>query len=460
MLTVSEIANAGGVAQGMQDFWSKMGGMSSFNGADAHQLQSAGYYTMGGLYARTPVKNTQIASIGLPGLKAGCGGINLYNGGFSFINSDELTKLLNSISANSSAFAMQLAVETISPVIAEKIEELQSWVQRINAMNINSCETAASLVGGVWPRHEQASKTICSTLASGNGIASDFTQARHDCHASRGGISAKIIGKDPSNSEKLLTENINVAWKALKGSGFFDLSGVDKELAELFMTLSGTIIIHASSHENDNPKFEYIAGKATHTDLITVLLDGGDIPYHKCDEPAKCLHITRNGGSHNISQDKAFKAKVEKIIFALIEKIQKDEPLNDEEKSFLNSKANLPLYKILNVYAAYSGSGAIFELPAYSEAIALQMLFEYLDDVLRQVDAAADSLIIADEDLIKRFKDDLREARRTLAQREQKTHQNYATLMALVDRAMTVEGILAKNIGSPLADAFHWSKNM
>ncbi|MBS0638142.1 MAG: conjugal transfer protein TraH, partial [Verrucomicrobia bacterium] len=253
MLTVSDIADAGGVAQGMQDFWSKMGGMSSFNGADAHQLQSAGYYTMGGLYARTPVKNTQIASIGLPGLKAGCGGINLYNGGFSFINSDELTKLLNSISANSSAFAMQLAVETISPVIAEKIEELQTWVQRINAMNINSCETAASLVGGVWPRHEQASKTICSTLASGNGVASDYTKARHDCHASRGGMSAKISRSDPDNADKLLTEDINIAWKALKGSGFFDLSGVDKELAELFMTLSGTIIIHAPNNKNDNP---------------------------------------------------------------------------------------------------------------------------------------------------------------------------------------------------------------
>lgn len=463
ILTWANVANAGGIAQGMQDFWDGMGGMSNFNGVDAYQLQSAGYYTMGGLYARTPVRNTQLASIGLPGLKGGCGGINLYNGGFSFINSEELTKLLQSISTNSSAFAMQLALETISPVIAEKVEELQSWVQRINSMNINSCETAASLVGGVWPRHEQASKTICSTLASGNGIASDYTRARHDCHASRGGMSAKIRSKDSDSADKLLTEDINIAWKALRGSGFFKLSGDandDKELAELFMTLSGTIIIHAPNNQNDTPKFEYIAGKATHSDLITILLDGGTIPYHTCNETTKCLNVSRNGGSHSITQDQAFKAKVEKIIFALIDKIKTDSPLTDEEKSFLNAKAGVPLYKILNVYAAYSGSGAIFELPAYSEAIALQMLFEYLDDVLRQVDTAADSLLIAGEDHIKRFKDDIREARRTLVQREQKTHQNYATLMSLVDRAMMVEGILAKNIGSPLADAFHWSKNM
>jgi conjugative transfer pilus assembly protein TraH len=355
---------------------------------------------------------------------------------------------------------MQLALETVSPVIAEKVEELQSWVQRINAMNINSCETAASLVGGLWPRHEQASKTVCSTLAAGSGVATDYTRARHDCHSSRKGTSSKIRSSDPDNADKLLTEDINIAWKALKDSGFFNLSGADRELAELFMTLSGTIVIHAPNSKDDKPKFEYIAGKATHSDLIATLLDGGTIPYHTCDETNKCLNIGRNSGTHAISQEQAFKAKVEKMIFSLIEKIRNDSPLTDEEKRFLNYKASVPLYKILNVYAAYSGSGAMFELPAYSEAIALQMLFEYLDDVLRQVDTASDSLVIADSDHIKRFRDDIREARRTLAQREQKTHQNYATLMTLVDRAMMVEGILAKNIGSPLVDAFHWSKNM
>ena len=100
----------------------------------------------------------------------------------------------------------------------------------------------------------------------------------------------------------------------------------------------------------------------------------------------------------------------------------------------------------------------MFELPAYSEAISLQMLYEYLDDVLKQADRASDALIIASDDHLKRFKESLREARRSLAQREIKTHQSYATLTRLVDRAMSIEGILSKQIGSPVAESFQWSK--
>jgi conjugative transfer pilus assembly protein TraH len=445
-----------GVGKSMQDFWDQMGGYSNYTGADSYKLQSAGYYSMGGIYARTPTKSSNLAAIQMPSLKAGCGGINLYNGGFSYINADELTQTLKAIANNSSGFAMQLALETISPVIAEKVEEMQAWIQRINAMNINSCETAATLVGGMWPRQEQASQTICSTLAGGTGVTTDYVSAKHGCHTDRKGTNEKIKGKN-KDAEDLLAEDVNIAWKAIKKSGLFN---DDQDLAEVLMTLSGTIIIHAPNNNEDSPKYEYISGKATSNEIITVLLDGGPIKYHMCDDKEKCLNVTRDGGSHEITDTQAFKAKIEKIILGLIEKIKKDEEISDEEKSFLKFTANLPLYKILNVYAAYSGAGALFELPTYSEAIALQMLFEYLDDVLSKLELASNSLMIASDDQVKSFKNDIREARKSLAQREIKTQQNYATIMSLVDKTMTIEGILAKNLGSPIADAFQWQKRL
>jgi conjugative transfer pilus assembly protein TraH len=439
-----------GVGKSMEEFWNGMGGYSN-------QLQSAGYYSMGGLYARTPIKSNNLAAIQMPSLKAGCGGINLYNGGFSYINADELTQTLKAIANNSSGFAMQLALETISPVIAEKVEEMQAWIQRINAMNINSCETAATLVGGMWPRQEQASQTICSTLAGGSGVATDYVIAKHECHTDRKGTNKKIKERS-KDAEDLLAEDVNLAWKAIKKSGLFNDG--DQNLAELLMTLSGTIIIHGPSNDSDNPKYEYISGKATSNEVITVLLDGGSIKYHTCDETTKCLNITRDGSSHEITKEQAFKAKIEKMILGLVDKIKSDQELTEEERLFLNYKANIPIYKILNVYAAYSGAGALFELPNYSEAIALQILFEYLDDTLSKVELASNSLMIASDDQIKNFKNDIREARNRLNQREKKTHQSYVTMMSLVDRTMVIEGILAKNLGSPIADAFQWQKRL
>lgn len=460
VMCLAHTANAGGIKSSMKDFWEGSGGISNYNGAGAYQGQAAGYYTMGSLYARTPVKNTQLAAITMPSIKAGCGGINMHNGAFSFINSKAIKETAENIANNSAGFVTQLAISTLSPTIAQKIEELQTWMQRINAMNINSCETAATLVGGIWPRHERASANICSTLANREGVLSDFVQARHECHANPNTVRADIRNKYKDAADKLLVDDVNLAWKALKDSGVFKLSGKDSEdvaLAELFMTLSGTIVIHTNG---DTPKYEFIAGRAAHNDIITVLMEGGEIKHHKCDEVDQCLNITREGGTHNITAGNAFKGKVEKMVSSLIEKIESDTELTEEEKKFLNYNANLPLYKILNVYAAYSGAGSLFELPVYVEAIALQMLFEYLNDVLRQVELASDQLIIASDDHLKNFKDHLRKVRKALAEREMKTHQSYATLMKLVDRAMVIEGVLANNIGSPIADSYSWSKGL
>lgn len=446
------------VGTDMKDFWNGMGGMSNAGGVSAYDAQAAGYYTLGSLYARTPVKNTQLASINLPSMKAGCGGINIHNGSFSILNSDELTKLLKAIANNSTAFAAQLALETVSPVIAEKIEELQSWIQRINAMNINSCEAAASLVGGMWPRHERASQSICSTLANTSGISSDYAKARHDCYHNASSTNSQIKGRNSELYEKLAVDDVNLAWKAIKDSGFFKLdTPEDKELAQLFMTLSGTIIIKANG---DNPSYEYISGRAAHNDVIQVLMEGGNINYHKCGDIDKCLDVIKNGGTHTIKANAGFKSKIEQFISSIIEKVRKDEPLTDSEKSFLNYKTSIPLYKILNVYAAYSGAGALFELPAYTEAIALQMLFEYLNDVIRQVETASDSLIIASDDHLSKYRENLQNVKRALTERELKTHQSYATLLKLVERTMMIESILANQLGSPVAESFQWSKNL
>lgn len=460
LISLSQSAFAGGIASSMKDFWHGAGGISNFNGPTAYEAQSAGYYSMGSLYARTPVHNAKLASINMPSMKAGCGGIDMHNGSFSFINSGEIVKTMKAISNNAAGFAMQLSMETFSPVIAEKVEELMTWMQRVNAMNINSCETAASLVGGMWPRHERASQNICSTLANSSGVASDYAQAKHNCFADKGGSQSKLRSKDKELYDKLMVEDINLAWKALKDSGFMTIGGKDSDethLAELFMTLSGTIIVKS---KGDTPQYEVISGRAAHNDILQVMMEGGEIKHHQCDETEKCLNVAREGGVHKISIDEAFKAKIEKIIFGIVDKIRNDDALSDDEKNFLNNKAQIPIYKILNVYAAYAGASALFELPAYTEAIATQLLFEYLNDVLRQVEVASDGLIIASDDHLKRFKDNIRDVKRAVADRELKTHQSYATLMTLIERATVVEGILANQLGSPVAQSFQWSKNL
>ncbi|PSW88144.1 conjugal transfer protein TraH, partial [Photobacterium iliopiscarium] len=53
----------------------------------AYKGQAANYYTGGSAFIRTPVRQAQIANVSLPSINAGCGGIDLFAGGFSYINS-------------------------------------------------------------------------------------------------------------------------------------------------------------------------------------------------------------------------------------------------------------------------------------------------------------------------------------------------------------------------------------
>ncbi|MFQ5534339.1 MAG: conjugal transfer protein TraH [Sphingomonadales bacterium] len=57
----------------MQDFWNGVG-VSNSTGPSAFAGQSAGYYTGGNLFMRTPSRNTTLATINLPSHRAGCGG--------------------------------------------------------------------------------------------------------------------------------------------------------------------------------------------------------------------------------------------------------------------------------------------------------------------------------------------------------------------------------------------------
>ena len=58
------------------------------------------------------------------------------------------------------------------------MEELNALATQINQANINSCETAATLLGGVWPKSDLTSRHLCTAMGTGLGAMSDWAAAR------------------------------------------------------------------------------------------------------------------------------------------------------------------------------------------------------------------------------------------------------------------------------------------
>lgn len=437
----------------LSHFFDSLGFSSNVSGAGAYQGQTAGFYTGGSLFARNQVRNTQLASLQLPSYRAGCGGIDLFTGGFSFINSDNLVNTLENIGNNAVSFAFLLALESMAPVVESTTVILQDWMQKINQSNINDCQAAASLVGGMWPKTDTAQKNICEAIGSSNNIFSDWTAARHGCGV--GGQRTDILEnakKDPLYQDAIL-QNTNVAWNAIQKQNFL---AKDRELAELFMALSGTIIVRSGGNDTAPNTVETKPSLATNSSLIKALMQGGTAPVYTCDESDRCLYPAPT--ELTISYEDALGNQVRTMIQTIMDKIRTDTALDDTEIGFLES-TRIPLYKMLTVDVSYSQGGSILNIADYSDVIAADILYQYLSENIENVMVASQQLQIPGE-VLQQFQRGIQIARQQINEERSQTNQGIQEAMDMVQKTQALEQQLAGLLSSQLAGQIEWANGM
>jgi hypothetical protein len=164
-LPLSTTAAQASVAGAMDSYFDDMGAAANVTGPTAFDGQRAGYYSLGNVWTRFPQRTTNLANLQLPSARAGCGGIDLFAGSFSFVNSAEIIALLKSVANNAVGFAFKLAIDTVCPECSKIMEEMRQAAQLMNNANINSCETAQALVGGLWPKSDMADRSANRSAA-------------------------------------------------------------------------------------------------------------------------------------------------------------------------------------------------------------------------------------------------------------------------------------------------------
>jgi len=102
----------------------------------------------GSFMMRAPVKSTNIVTFDPPRLDAGCGGVDLYMGSFTFINSQQLVALFRAVAANAVGLAFKAAIDAISPSLGKLLTEFQTLLQKMNNLAKNSCNLAHMLTDG------------------------------------------------------------------------------------------------------------------------------------------------------------------------------------------------------------------------------------------------------------------------------------------------------------------------
>ena len=451
VLAATATAAEADVLSEMQRFWD--GAAVNTTGPTAFEGQASGHWTLGNLYLRAPVQSERIATVSLPSFRAGCGGIDAFAGAFSFVDSDQLVAFARGIAQNATGFAFELALETISPVIAETMSKLRALANWVNNQSINSCEMAQSLVGAAWSTNDRASAAICAAIGTSQGIFSDYAAARHGCGA--GGQRNSTLAAASGELEDVVPVNVNYAWRAVSESTFL---GSDTELGEFAMSITGTVIVTAPETDasTDTPTVRVLEPLALDREVTEILMEGGgNLPVYDCDTPDECLNPTL--GTVNVPADRAFRARVATLLRDLLDAVRTDTAPPADALGLVNL-TTLPVYRVINAAAAYRGAVIDQEVDALAEAVALDVLQVWIADLHRIVEERAGALDIADGAQLQRWREGLRENRIALAAHRQEGLQRFDTALAVVEKLRLIETELAGALSADLRAALAFSR--
>jgi len=370
-------ALSGAVGNDLKNFWERTGGGVNYTRPTAYQGQQAGYATLGSLYVRTRPRNSSLAHIELPSVRAGCGGIDIFGGSFSFINKEELIKLMEAIMQNAAGFAFELALESLSPTVQETVAKLRDLIQQVNSMNINSCEAGQAIVGSLWPAESAASQHICNTIGTMNGFFADRASSRHKCGT--GGRETDTLKNATGALADQVPVDINYAWKAIKKNAFLSSN---RSLAELFMTMTGTAITTAAANDNEGPIHKPIHPEAFSSTMIEAMVEGGTLKILVCDEVNKCLNPALTDVT--IARNESFFYLVSKVVQSMSDAISNDTDMPAEAIDLI-SITSVPVYETLITAKSYKYQFVDDEIALISELVAIDFAMRYINEAITEI---------------------------------------------------------------------------
>jgi conjugative transfer pilus assembly protein TraH len=232
----------------------------------AFQSQRMGHFQGGSFYARFPTKSINVAMFDPPRIQAGCGGIDLFGGSFSFVSGEEIVQILRSIGQNALGLLFQMGIQAISQPLSALLSHWSDKLQAMNQSLRNTCAAANKLVSIVTDGPTQdfgAMRESMKGTFSGfftdsfNAFKSGKAQARENSlwtKLSQWGDrseNATIDSDKKSNENDIRNDpnNGNSTWKALTNSKSYKrVSDVintktqERQIKELIINMGGTRI--------------------------------------------------------------------------------------------------------------------------------------------------------------------------------------------------------------------------
>ena len=460
-LTLGLICVDASKAATMESVFDDLNGNVTYGGPAAVKTQTMNMYTGGNLTLAAPSRSYNLMSVQAPTVNAGCGGIDLHLGGFSFISKEQFVQTLRNIGSNALGYGFKIALQNICPTCDNVMTSLQYIADKANALNISSCQAAKGIVNAAANEvFNTQYDTKVMNWGLSDGIFSDATEAYRQVKnifnpAQRQAALEQVKQNNPDRKEDLPTGNIT--WQAL--SKVAGLSEVDKRR---FMGLVGTIVFS----EDGKVKPYYPTNDKVIEDLITK--DGQvEIPYPSCQNDAiDCMSPNFNV---TVSADSYKRIVLEKMqtMQDMIINRQDYGTRKAELLSFVNA-TDIPVYKIVALSASLgknNGDASTLMMRKYSSLIAAKYAQAYIGTVANTVKKALRNKIAQDTNsehtkVAKDMIESIDKLEASLATKIQLLYGSAQSSYNIAQEVKAIENTMIAGMSPMLSNSLQFSSNL
>lgn len=223
--------------------------------------QQRGYFNGGSfsLHTNSTSGDDNVFTITPPQIKAGCGGIDVNMGGFSFMNSNYLVSKLESILSSAPAVAFDLALKTLCTPCSEVMNAMNAAADFLNHIQLNSCKAAQALAATALSSASDAARAqygqVGQQYMMSTGMYSlfnDATQAQTNAGGSAGVSTAAVTSSCPSQ-----VQSVFLTPGTLLSNMASISTSIDEDYVSLFRGLYGDIGIKEVTQSDGTIVIEY-----------------------------------------------------------------------------------------------------------------------------------------------------------------------------------------------------------
>lgn len=336
--------------------------------------QTRGYVTAGGMSGRVDVHNDYLMSVSLPKVRAGCGGIDMFLGGMSFLDPDYLVQKLESILQAAPAVAFQYLLETLDEKMGNIISKMEAATNFLNSIQVNDCRLANRMV----------------QIAKGDDNMSGIIEEMTGYRSVKQGFA-----KSYQQSREKIEANNNNPTEDLKDA----LANCPAEVTEIFRT--GSLLSHAATRVGAGDWASVMRARVGDVymrwdpaDKVPLFTAIPQCPAQDTESAQDFLtgRVQRRAlnvppTSADCSQDGSGRGALvlaRERMQSIATKIRTRSALTPEERQFVANVRTLPVYRMLEWGVRQGVVDSV--IGDTDELVALTLAYQMLNDLTRTID--------------------------------------------------------------------------